>query len=75
MTSSSGGGGRRLLAWFAVPRADYFELSAIIPRIPDFRVHMQNMHVEKAIRNGYASLPQRARATRFESINSAGLFV
>ncbi|WP_174434400.1 hypothetical protein [Burkholderia metallica] len=56
------GSGRRLLASWAVPRADYFELSIIIPRIPEFRVHMQNMHAEAAIRNGYASLPHGARA-------------
>jgi hypothetical protein len=46
----------------AVPRADYFELSVIIPRIPEFRVRMQNMHADTAIRNGYASLPHGARA-------------
>ncbi|MBR8405137.1 hypothetical protein [Burkholderia cenocepacia] len=57
-----GGGGRRLVASLAVPRADYFELSVIIPRFPEFRVRMQNMHADTAIRNGYASLPHGARA-------------
>ncbi|MDR0245463.1 MAG: hypothetical protein LBJ65_28010 [Burkholderia sp.] len=57
-----GGGGRRIFAWLAVPRADYFELNRIISRFPDFRVCMQNMHAETAIRNCYASLPHRARA-------------
>ncbi|QUN40722.1 hypothetical protein KEH56_08135 [Burkholderia cenocepacia] len=57
-----GGGGRRLVASLAVPRADYFELSVIIPRIPEFRARMQNMHAATAIRNGYASLPHGARA-------------
>ncbi|WP_175976190.1 hypothetical protein [Burkholderia sp. BCC1047] len=58
-----GGHGRRLLASLAVPRADYFELGVIIPRIRAFRPHMQNMHAEAAIRNGYASLPHGVRAT------------
>ncbi|WP_410199676.1 hypothetical protein [Burkholderia cenocepacia] len=59
-----GGGGWRVAAGrvVAVPRADYFELSVIIPRIPEFRVRMQNMHADTAIRNGYASLPHGARA-------------
>ncbi|WP_218921290.1 hypothetical protein [Burkholderia sp. MSMB1072] len=57
-----GGGGRRVLAWLAIPYADYFELIVIIPRIPEFRGHMQNMHAKTAIRNGYASLPLCARA-------------
>lgn len=49
-----GSGGRRIFAWLAVPRADYFELARIISRIPEFRVRMQNMHADTAIRNGYA---------------------
>ncbi|WJN73419.1 hypothetical protein OH687_24230 [Burkholderia anthina] len=47
----------------AVPRADYFELNVIIPRIPEFRAYMQNMHVDSVTRDGYASLPHRVRAT------------
>ncbi|MBN3501988.1 MULTISPECIES: hypothetical protein [Burkholderia] len=61
MTSSSGvAGGGWSRRWRF--RADYFELSVIIPRIPEFRVRMQNMHADTAIRNGYASLPHGARA-------------
>ncbi|MCA8488344.1 hypothetical protein [Burkholderia arboris] len=56
-----GRGGRRIFASLAVPRADYFELTRIISRIPDFRVRMQNMHADTAIRNGYASLLHCAR--------------
>ncbi|HHL4080526.1 MULTISPECIES: hypothetical protein [unclassified Burkholderia] len=58
-----GGSGRRLLASLAVPRADYFELSVIIPRNPEIRVHMQNMHVNGVIRSGDASLPHCTRET------------
>jgi len=55
------GGGRRIFASLATPYAVYFESGRIISRIPDIRVHMQNMHADTAIRNDYASLPLCAR--------------
>ncbi|WP_167351637.1 hypothetical protein [Burkholderia anthina] len=58
-----GGWGRRLFASLAVPRADYFELNVIIPRFPEFRAYMQNMHVDSVTRDGYASLPHGVRTT------------
>ncbi|MBN3843587.1 MULTISPECIES: hypothetical protein [Burkholderia] len=56
-----GGGGRRIFASLAIPRAVYFELARIISRFPDIRVRMQNMHADTAIQNCYASLPLYAR--------------
>ncbi|MCA8271650.1 hypothetical protein LGN17_03820 [Burkholderia sp. AU30280] len=50
------GGGRRIFASSAIPYAVYFESGRIISRIPDIRVHMQNMHAETAILACYASL-------------------
>ncbi|WP_175964992.1 hypothetical protein [Burkholderia sp. BCC0322] len=50
------GGGRRIFALLAIPYAVYFESGRIISRIPDIRVHMQNMHAGTAIPACYASL-------------------
>ncbi|WP_175236923.1 MULTISPECIES: hypothetical protein [Burkholderia cepacia complex] len=55
------GGGRRIFASLAIPYAVYFESGRIISRIPEIRVHMQNMHADTAIPNGYASLPLYTR--------------
>jgi hypothetical protein len=51
------GGGRRIFASLAIPYAVYFESGRIISRIPDIRVHMQNMHADTAIPDCYGSLP------------------